>query len=425
LGFGNWFVPLIIGAPDIAFPRLNNISFWLLPPSLILLVTSSFVEQGVGTGWTVKDMQSPQSNLRAIKFHSMRETPLIGENYSWQLSMFNNKAMSHVKMFLTWGQSAWDKIKLIDFNNNKEKSLNELNNLSHQRLNVKDPINKVWFEQWLVGITDGDGSFSITKSVNKWNLTFKLSQKTYNTRLLYYVKSQLGVGQINHELKTGMINFRIRNRKILNEVIFPIFDKYPLLTTKHYYYDIFKKAYFILENPNISLYDKNLNLEILKKNIPNSDYLSPAWNKINFKFEDELDIVKAKLIVSKPWLIGFIEAEGSFYITKREIERYSHGFGLSQKLDKQVLEAIRHILHIKNNVRSRLSIKNSYYILDTINSRSLNNIIDYFKNTIKGIKSVEYKIWARTFNKNLTNQELQKIQEQLRNLRKIKPNLNL
>jgi hypothetical protein len=31
---------------DMAFPRLNNISFWLLPPSLILLVASSFVEQG-------------------------------------------------------------------------------------------------------------------------------------------------------------------------------------------------------------------------------------------------------------------------------------------------------------------------------------------------------------------------------------------
>lgn len=52
-GFGNWFVPLIIGAPDIAFPRLNNISFWLLPPALLLLVSSSFVEAGAGTGWTV------------------------------------------------------------------------------------------------------------------------------------------------------------------------------------------------------------------------------------------------------------------------------------------------------------------------------------------------------------------------------------
>ena len=52
-GFGNWFVPIIIGAPDIAFPRLNNLSFWLLPPSLIILLLSSFVEPGVGTGWTI------------------------------------------------------------------------------------------------------------------------------------------------------------------------------------------------------------------------------------------------------------------------------------------------------------------------------------------------------------------------------------
>ncbi|HEY6143388.1 MAG TPA: cytochrome c oxidase subunit 1 [Flavobacterium sp.] len=52
-GFGNWFVPLIIGAPDIAFPRLNNVSFWLLPPSLLLLLTSALVEAGAGTGWTV------------------------------------------------------------------------------------------------------------------------------------------------------------------------------------------------------------------------------------------------------------------------------------------------------------------------------------------------------------------------------------
>lgn len=54
----------MIGAPDMAFPRLNNISFWLLPPSFILLLLSSLVEGGAGTGWTV------YPPLSSIEYHS-------------------------------------------------------------------------------------------------------------------------------------------------------------------------------------------------------------------------------------------------------------------------------------------------------------------------------------------------------------------
>lgn len=52
-GFANYMVPVLVGSPDMAFPRLNNVSFWLLPPAIVLILASVFAEQGMGSGWTM------------------------------------------------------------------------------------------------------------------------------------------------------------------------------------------------------------------------------------------------------------------------------------------------------------------------------------------------------------------------------------
>ncbi len=54
VGLANWMIPIIIGAPDMALPRLNNWSFWLLPFAGTLLVMTLFLPGGAPAGgWTM------------------------------------------------------------------------------------------------------------------------------------------------------------------------------------------------------------------------------------------------------------------------------------------------------------------------------------------------------------------------------------
>lgn len=53
VGLGNWLIPMMIGAPDMALPRMNNWSFWILPFAGGILLSTFFMEGGAPAfGWT-------------------------------------------------------------------------------------------------------------------------------------------------------------------------------------------------------------------------------------------------------------------------------------------------------------------------------------------------------------------------------------
>jgi len=375
------------------FPRLNNISYLSLIPSIVLFLFAGGIENGVGTGWTLNmEYFFLFCKLEGYKLFSMRE--YLQNNEIGYLRLPNK---SYVRMLMTRGQYAWVAKK---------------NFVTHQRLNKEYLVKneKEWFEQWLVGITDGEGTFGFYIQNNKWTLGFKIALSLYNLRALYYIKTNLGIGNITKDGTKAQI--AIRDRKFLENVIFPIFDKYFILTSKYFNYMKLKKTFSVVNNSNLDKSQKDELLFGLKlKTIP-ENYKSPAWKDIRHPLNYDYILN----VISKPWLSGFVEGEGSFYLISKYTNRIVHGFGISQKLDKIILESIAKLLHIKTLIRYK---EKHNYILDTTNSRAVKNIIKYFKDNLIGMKSVEYKIWARSYVKNKWNlDKLNSIREIMRKTNK-------
>lgn len=52
-GLGNLLVPIQLCVPELLFPKVNNLGMWLLVDAYLLIVGSSWIDEGAGTAWTV------------------------------------------------------------------------------------------------------------------------------------------------------------------------------------------------------------------------------------------------------------------------------------------------------------------------------------------------------------------------------------
>ncbi|MDB5900831.1 MAG: ctaD [Ramlibacter sp.] len=83
VGFANWMIPLQIGAPDMAFARMNNFSFWLLVPAAIMLTGSFWMPGGApAAGWTLYaplSLQMPASmDATIFAIHLLGASSIMG-----------------------------------------------------------------------------------------------------------------------------------------------------------------------------------------------------------------------------------------------------------------------------------------------------------------------------------------------------------
>jgi cytochrome c oxidase subunit 1 len=83
VGLANWMIPMQIGAPDMALPRMNNYSFWILPFAFTLLLSSLFTAGGgPAGGWTLYPPLSLQAGdsfpLTIFAIHLMGASSIMG-----------------------------------------------------------------------------------------------------------------------------------------------------------------------------------------------------------------------------------------------------------------------------------------------------------------------------------------------------------
>ena len=104
VGFANWQIPMMIGAPDMAFARMNNWSFWILPFAAALLILSFFMPGGApGVGWTLYApltlQMGPSMDAGIFALHILGASSIMG-SINIIVTLFNLRApgMTLMKM---------------------------------------------------------------------------------------------------------------------------------------------------------------------------------------------------------------------------------------------------------------------------------------------------------------------------------------
>jgi LAGLIDADG endonuclease len=176
-------------------------------------------------------------------------------------------------------------------------------------------LPQIKLDSWFVGFSDAESSFSIHPKytndgvVSKFSFMFTIELHKDDLSTLEYLQSKLKIGNVR--LSKDKCIFTVSNKEGIYKLI-SIFDKYNLNTTKYLDYLNFKKA-FILYCER----DKDLKIKEAEKLVTEILELKNSMNtkRTNFNMPDT-----HKVVITKYWLLGFIEGDGSFFLSRTDIE---------------------------------------------------------------------------------------------------------
>ena len=178
----------------------------------------------------------------------------------------------------------------------KSSKLSNLNSLSI------DNLNPNWI-QWFVGFTDGEGNFHISLDSKKSfvRFRFKIALHADDLNVLKNIQSKLGIGSARLESDGKTAVFVVQNLDQSKNVLIPIFDRYNLQSVKVLDYLSFKEAIDIKENSGKLSNDQFNRIQSIKESM-------------NFKRTDYSSYNQNVFDITPYWLLGFVEAEGTFGI---------------------------------------------------------------------------------------------------------------
>jgi len=256
--------------------------------------------------------------------------------------------------------------------------INTNNNINNLNLNVQ------FNDEWFVGFCDGEASFIINiienKNSSKYQVKsmFSLPQHNKNLFLLESIKSKYNEGNVYKDSGVREVSyFRSTSIKSLTNIFVPLFETIPLKTSKSLDYQDWKSVINMMNN-NEHLTENGLNI------------IKNLSNNMNSKRDRSSYLNTNEIVITPNWLLGFIEAEGNFYVTVTPNKTSKLGyrvitnFSIAQNaVERPVLVAIQKYFGCGSIVEKKHKFDNRKLMLEyrITGMKDINNIlIPFFEN---------------------------------------------